>query len=124
MYRRQIISAKTRKEICAVTHCANRPLNFAPGCKGYMCPLWKSGSGEFDESGMQIDHIIEVKHGGTNDLSNLQALCPCCHAVKTRRCAKQAWTFTSPEIDAGRAHMEVDAAPTKKRKVTVICIDD
>jgi 5-methylcytosine-specific restriction endonuclease McrA len=62
----------------------------------------------FDESGMQIDHIIEVKHGGTNEITNLQALCPCCHAVKTRRCAKQSWTFTSPEIDSGRAHMVID----------------
>ena len=115
MYRRQIICAKTRKEVLAKTHCANHPYNFAPGCKGYICPLWKSGSGEFDESGKQIDHIVEVKHGGTNDLSNLQALCPCCHAVKTRRCAQQSWEFTSPEIDSGRANMNIDA-PAKKRQ--------
>ena len=67
------------------------------------------------EFAKQIDHIVEVKHGGTNDLSNLQALCPCCHAVKTRRCAQQSWEFTSPEIDSGRANMIIDA-PAKKRQ--------
>lgn len=115
MSRRQIIPAGVRRQILTRTQCANSPMNFAPGCKDYICPLWKSGSGVFDESGMQIDHIVEVKHGGTNDLSNLQALCPCCHAVKTRRCAKQAWSFTSPEIDDGRAHMITDE-PSKSKK--------
>jgi|TARA_B110000858_G_C17803701_1_gene476707 hypothetical protein len=31
----------------------------------------------------EIDHIICVKDGGTNDVSNLQALCPNCHRKKT-----------------------------------------
>ena len=31
----------------------------------------------------EIDHIICVKDGGTNDESNLQALCPNCHRKKT-----------------------------------------
>ena len=39
----------------------------------------------FDESGYQIDHIVELRHGGSNDTSNLQALCPACHSVKTSR---------------------------------------
>jgi len=94
-------------------YCANNPNYPAPGCKGYICPLWNSPrSGKFDESGSEIDHIIEVSHGGTNDLINLQKLCPCCHAVKTKRCAKEKWSFNSSEIEAGIAHMEVD----KKRK--------
>jgi hypothetical protein len=48
----------------------------------YTCPL----KGEpFDESGYEIDHIKELRDGGTNDLANLQALCVSCHRVKTSR---------------------------------------
>lgn len=50
---------------------------------GYICPQWKSYNGSFDKSMYHIDHIIELKNGGTNHISNLQALCPQCHAVKT-----------------------------------------
>jgi 5-methylcytosine-specific restriction endonuclease McrA len=48
----------------------------------YTCPL---RGRPFDESGYDIDHIKELRHGGTNDASNLQALCPSCHRVKTSR---------------------------------------
>jgi len=50
---------------------------------GYICPQWKNYNGSFDKSMYHIDHIIELRHGGTNHPSNLQALCPSCHAVKT-----------------------------------------
>jgi 5-methylcytosine-specific restriction endonuclease McrA len=43
------------------------------------------GGKPFDESGYDIDHIQELRHGGTNDITNLQALCPPCHRVKTAR---------------------------------------
>jgi len=33
----------------------------------------------------EIDHIICVKDGGTNDETNLQALCPNCHRKKTSK---------------------------------------
>ena len=49
----------------------------------YICPQWKSYNGSFDKSMYHIDHIIELRHGGTNHISNLQALCPQCHSVKT-----------------------------------------
>jgi 5-methylcytosine-specific restriction endonuclease McrA len=39
----------------------------------------------FDEAGYDIDHITELRNGGSNDISNLQALCPTCHRVKTSR---------------------------------------
>ena len=113
MSKRKIICISTRNILLSQTVCANNPINFAPGCKGYICPLWKSNFGLFDESGLQIDHIIEVTHGGTNDISNLQALCPCCHSVKTKRCSKQSWDFNSVELDSGVAHMETNS---KKRK--------
>ena len=32
---------------------------------------------------LQVDHILASVHGGTNDLSNLQALCFECHRIKT-----------------------------------------
>ena len=48
----------------------------------YTCPM----RGEpFDESGYEIDHIIELRDGGTNEETNLQALCIMCHRVKTNR---------------------------------------
>jgi 5-methylcytosine-specific restriction endonuclease McrA len=32
----------------------------------------------------EVDHIIELRNGGEDVYENLQALCPNCHAVKTR----------------------------------------
>jgi 5-methylcytosine-specific restriction endonuclease McrA len=32
----------------------------------------------------QVDHIVELRHGGDDAYENLQALCPNCHALKTR----------------------------------------
>lgn len=37
------------------------------------------------DTGTEVDHIINVAAGGTNDLDNLRALCPPCHERKTRR---------------------------------------
>lgn len=31
----------------------------------------------------EIDHIVELNAGGTNDLDNLQPLCKACHKAKT-----------------------------------------
>ena len=50
--------------------------------EGYICPLDKK---PFDESGYEIDHIVELCNGGSNEDSNLQALCIMCHRVKTSR---------------------------------------
>lgn len=33
----------------------------------------------------EIDHIIEVDSGGTDDIENLQPLCSPCHRVKTSK---------------------------------------
>lgn len=57
-----------------------------PGRIGnYVCPMGfrPESKGNFDQSGYEIDHITEVAEDGTNDFSNLQALCLCCHRVKT-----------------------------------------
>ncbi|QSP93847.1 HIT domain-containing protein [Marinobacter salinisoli] len=37
------------------------------------------------EKALEVDHIIPVNHGGTNDLNNLQALCYSCNAMKRDR---------------------------------------
>ena len=52
----------------------------------YVCPMGfrPDYKGNFDQSGYEIDHILEVAEGGGNDFSNLQALCLCCHEVKTK----------------------------------------
>ena len=110
---RRKITLSIRNELLNRMVCANHPQFSAPGCKDYICPMWKCNGGLFDESGKEIDHIIEVTQNGTNELSNLQVLCPCCHSVKTKRCAKQKWDFNSIEIDSGASHMDTD---TKKRK--------
>jgi len=113
---RRIIPAHVRNELLSRKTCANNPSNFAVGCRNYICPLWKCNEGMFDESGKEIDHIIEVTRGGTNDILNLQVLCPSCHAVKTKRCAKQSWGFNSIEIDQGAAYMETDNSLKKRRR--------
>jgi len=48
----------------------------------YTCPL---DGKSFDESGYEIDHIIPLVAGGSNDIDNLQALCLLCHRVKSSR---------------------------------------
>jgi len=34
---------------------------------------------------IQVDHIKAKRHGGTDDMSNLQVLCAGCHGHKTRQ---------------------------------------
>ena len=52
----------------------------------YECPLWNGNrDGSFDESGYEIDHIIEFSLTQNDNVDNLQALCLLCHRVKTKR---------------------------------------
>lgn len=39
--------------------------------------------GEKLEATFEVDHVIELQDGGTNDVSNLMALCRNCHGNKT-----------------------------------------
>ncbi|WP_046698977.1 HNH endonuclease [Moraxella bovoculi] len=34
---------------------------------------------------LELDHIVNIANGGTDDPSNLQTLCKSCHAKKTHR---------------------------------------
>lgn len=36
------------------------------------------------EATLEIDHVVPLHLGGSNHMSNLQALCPACHARKTQ----------------------------------------
>ena len=92
--RRAPISTSLKNSIaaCQKHRCAGVP--------DYACPL---GGNTFDESGFHIDHKSELADGGDNSVSNLQALCPCCHSVKTQRAsrARKAKTRKKPAADKG-----------------------
>lgn len=63
---------------------------------GYACPL---KGAPFDEAGYEVDHIVPLSEGGSNDVSNLQALCLMCHRVKSNRASagKPKKTVTSTD---------------------------
>lgn len=66
--------------------CANTKDSKLSGLEDYECPLWNGkNKGSFDESGYEIDHIVEHTLSNNNDECNLQALCRSCHMVKTMR---------------------------------------
>jgi 5-methylcytosine-specific restriction endonuclease McrA len=50
---------------------------------GYTCKSCGVGAGDIHEDGrparLQIAHIVDASHGGTNDPSNLRALCSLCN---------------------------------------------
>jgi hypothetical protein len=62
------------------------------GIDNYECPLKDRTE---DASGFHVDHILPVADGGTDDIDNLQLLCPCCHAVKTKRDADNRNTLAA-----------------------------
>ncbi len=39
----------------------------------------------------EVDHIVPIVEGGTDERSNLQALCKSCHSAKTRREVNECW---------------------------------
>jgi hypothetical protein len=69
--------------------CANKPGIQLKGLADYECPLWKNKNidlrGCFNEAGYVIDHIYGYSTPKHGDENNLQALCPMCHSVKTKR---------------------------------------
>ncbi|CAN0116214.1 unnamed protein product, partial [Phaeothamnion confervicola] len=83
------LSESTKKLIAGRQsyRCANAPgSNVIPG---YQCDRWINDIGCFNESGYDIDHIVEVADGGGNGIENLQALCPSCHRVKTKASSRE-----------------------------------
>lgn len=53
----------------------------------YLCQLCKQ-KGRITEA-TEMDHIINVAEGGTDDESNLQALCTPCHDAKSQEEARR-----------------------------------
>jgi 5-methylcytosine-specific restriction protein A len=48
---------------------------------GYRC----CECGTIKVAGMEVDHVVPVSRGGTDDLDNLRAMCAPCHRHKTAR---------------------------------------
>ncbi len=84
------ITYSVKKQIAGKQYnkCANNPNIILAGLSDYKCPLWQNIDidirGCFDESGYEIDHIVEFSLTNNDDISNLQALCKSCHTVKTK----------------------------------------
>ncbi len=109
--KKRYISEKTKNIVLDKQYyrCANNPMNPAINLSDYLCLLWKYECGRFDESGYEFDHINEFCKTGNNELENIQALCPMCHSVKTKKFMKNKKFFTSCELNAGAAIMEIVA---------------
>ena len=52
----------------------------AGGAATSVCP-W--GERPVPRDAVQVDHVVPLCEGGTDDKANLQALCACCHALKS-----------------------------------------
>lgn len=75
--------------------------------KNYKCLLWTTNNGFFDEAGYEFDHIDEFCLTSNNTLNNIQALCPNCHAVKTKRFMNNKKKFTTTELNNGADVMDI-----------------
>lgn len=67
--------------------CANFPNSNLKGLSNYSCPLWRiegEDKGKFLAIEYHFDHIIEESKCGITDKENIQALCGCCHVIKTK----------------------------------------
>ena len=47
------------------------------------------------DEGLQVDHIVERQHGGTDHMDNLQTLCETCHDDIHKKGSKQKKVRTS-----------------------------
>ena len=74
----------------------------------------------------EIDHIVELRDGGLDEYSNLQALCPNCHSLKTRANTMKKDKVLGKEFTARSTMYEANAFAkfkcgiTQKRKRTPI----
>lgn len=101
----------------------NQQYKCANSVKDYNCLLWMINNGNFDESGYQFDHINEFCLSSDNTVNNIQALCPNCHAVKTKRFMQNRKIFSTFELDNGCGVMELDSTSPNNRSLTYISDD-
>lgn len=101
--------------------CANSIVKPSINLSDYECLLWKYRDGKFDLAGYEFDHIDEYCHSRNSDMSNIQALCPNCHAVKTRKFLKNKKLYTSTELASGLSCNELsteDSDTSIKNKIS------
>lgn len=84
------VSQVTKKNVAGKQYykCANKCGTQIRGLNEFKCPLWSKideNKGSFDESGYEIDHIIEHCISHDDSINNLQALCKACHNAKTKQ---------------------------------------
>lgn len=48
----------------------------------YLCQSCQRNG--IDKQGSEVDHVVPLSEGGTNNLDNLQCICRSCHREKTR----------------------------------------
>ena len=82
------------------------------GIADYICPL---NGNVFDESGYDIDHILPISQGGSSDDCNLQALCTCCHRVKTKR--------EKSKVNTRELHVKLEKLKTENTKIKIEKMD-
>jgi len=58
----------------------------------------------------ELDHIVALANGGTNDRDNYQSLCAACHESKTLQDLKQ-----KPRMEIGEDGWPVEAKPVGPR---------
>lgn len=64
----------------------------------------------------EVDHIVELRNGGKDEFSNLQALCNNCHAAKTRANTLKLNTLFQKEFTERAEAMEKNAFEKFKRR--------
>ena len=89
----------------------------------YKCPM---NGKRFDQSGFDVDHIVEFSITQDNSLSNLQALCLLCHRVKTNRFVgnrkKRVAVISKPETNT--MYMKLpDVLPETKVELPVLPLE-
>jgi len=73
-------------------------------CANPMCAMCKVAAAT------ELDHIVALSNGGTNDEDNLQGLCAACHEIKTT-----ADLGHKPRVITGVDGWPVDDAPVGPR---------
>jgi 5-methylcytosine-specific restriction endonuclease McrA len=73
------------KEVSEKKKYKRKKINQSTRIKVAASQLWKCKQCEmiFNEGGWDINHIVRVSLGGSNKLSNLEALCKNCHGIIT-----------------------------------------
>jgi len=67
--------------------------------QGWKCNVCRA----FLKSTFEVDHVVPLCRGGTNDTSNLQALCVECHSAKTREDLLSSFDCTY--VVCGKCHV-------------------